>query len=463
MATSGNFTTSDYGGRALLFSWSINAQDIANNQTQIYWTLKGTGSKNTFHRCGPVYLDVDGERKVDGGGRFDLYGETLVASGFKWIGHDADGGKVFGASCSAAIYTAGCNVSGSGSWRLETIPRSAELTRADDFNDEQNPYMEMRNPGGFNLSVKLEAGGQDPIVSRPNIGNCSNYTFWLNEEERNRLRRACTGNSITVRYTLMTQIGGTTHYRWLDRTMHVVNSNPTFTHFEYGDVNPTTLALTKNQYTFIKNYSHAYLYVPVGNKALPNKQATMQKYRAFNQEVGYNASAEVAIQVNNIGTNILEMYAIDSRNNATKVTRNAILVDYTNIVIKNVIMQRGNGGVGQTTNLAFNGEFFNAKFGTAGIQNTIKAVSYRFKKKNESAWTNGATPLALTITNNTFKFDGLVKGNLQAEGFTMQDNFDIEITVADELYTYRYYYTLQAGKPLMALAPTKRCGYKREV
>jgi len=50
MASSGSVSTTGYGGRHLVLSWSQVSQSIANNTTTISWTLKGAGSAS-FSYC----------------------------------------------------------------------------------------------------------------------------------------------------------------------------------------------------------------------------------------------------------------------------------------------------------------------------------------------------------------------------------------------------------------------------
>ena len=61
MASSGSFNTSGYEGRYLQFSWSIESQSIANNQTTISWTLKGAGTAQAnWYRAGNFKVVING-------------------------------------------------------------------------------------------------------------------------------------------------------------------------------------------------------------------------------------------------------------------------------------------------------------------------------------------------------------------------------------------------------------------
>lgn len=48
-------------------------------------------------------------------------------------------------------------------------------------------------------------------------------------------------------------------------------------------------------------------------------------------------------------------------------------------------------------------------------------------------WSKGSTPLDLTINGNDFSFNGLIAGDLNAEGFNIKDSFEIKVIISDEL------------------------------
>ena len=131
MATSGSFNTNQYSNRGLNFSWSRTGYDIAGNYTDISWSLTGNGSKSGYYMAGAFTVVIDGETVYSSSDRIQLWNGTVVASGTKRIYHNNDGTRSFSASASAGIYTYAVNVSGSGSWSLDTIPRYADITQFD--------------------------------------------------------------------------------------------------------------------------------------------------------------------------------------------------------------------------------------------------------------------------------------------------------------------------------------------
>ena len=251
-STSGNYTT--FKLRAYFYYGGSTSVGSSSSSFSIDGTTVKTGS----YRYYPGYT---------------LLGEKDIT-----VYHNNDGswpGRPV--SISASSY----HMSGSASGNLwaPDIPRQANVTGYNDFNDEQNPTITYNNPGGFRINARLEFAGTN--IKRDNISNTGSYTFNLTDDERKLLRQKCTGNSMTVRAVIATCIGGTTENYWSywDRTMTIVNGNPTFDNFNFADVNEKTIALTGSNTSIIKGYSNVKVAIPSSMKATANKEATLSKYR----------------------------------------------------------------------------------------------------------------------------------------------------------------------------------------
>lgn len=131
MADRGEFNTSAYSGVYVKFHWWIHAQDIGRNVTTIGYQLVGNGNPNGYYtNAGPFSTNINGS-STEQGGRIQLYNGTVAKSGYTDIAHNNDGTKTFDASASAAIYSKAYNTFGSGSWSLNTIPRTANINSYD--------------------------------------------------------------------------------------------------------------------------------------------------------------------------------------------------------------------------------------------------------------------------------------------------------------------------------------------
>lgn len=129
MASSGSFNTTAYSGRYLQFSWSVTSQSIANNTTNISWTVKGAGGDSTWYNTRNIKVTIAGETVYhfpQSEGKIQLKNGTVVASGTYTFVHNDDGTKSFTAYAEAGIYKYAVNCTGSATFTLDTIARASQ-------------------------------------------------------------------------------------------------------------------------------------------------------------------------------------------------------------------------------------------------------------------------------------------------------------------------------------------------
>lgn len=349
----------------------------------------------------------------------------------------------------------------SGAFVLPTIPRQATLITAPNFTDEENPTITYNNPAGnsvTSLKACISLTGARADVPYRNISKTgSSYTFELTEEERQTLRNATpNSNELNVIFYVQTVIGGNTFYSSKTRKMTIVNGNPTFSNFTFEDINPITLALTGNNQYNVNGYSNVKATVSTINKAVAIKSATMSKYRLTigndATDITYSDDESVEGTINNAVNGTYNMYAIDSRNNSTLVTKLATnVIQYENIYINPMSsnVTRDNSQVGTNAVLTLNGTFWNNTFGL--VTNSIKSVSYKFKKTDSSTWVDGTTSISLTTSDNTFTFTGMIASDNPDTSWDLQDSYDIQVTISDELSTATINFILNSAIPTLSL------------
>lgn len=380
-------------------------------------------------------------------------GYKLLASKDITVSHNGDGSFPY-TTVAFAINSYHANGETSGAISAPTIPRQANVTGYNDFNDEQNPTITYNNPGGFRINARLEFAGTN--IKRDNISNTGSYTFNLTDAERKLLRQKCTGSSMTVRGVIATCIGGTTENYWSywDRTMTIVNGNPTFDNFNFADSNTKTVALTGNNTSIVKGYSNVKVTIPTSMKATAKKEASLSKYRvsigtAIPVDITYSSDKEVNGTVNNADSSTINVYAIDSRNNSKLVSKQATnFISYSNIEKGNIDVVRTNG-VSEDVTLKINGTFNKVNFGK--ITNSIKSAQYRYRIKGTDTWSS-YNNLTLTIKDNNFSYNGLIKGDTKTLGFNVEHSYEVEVLVKDELSEVTFTDTFGSGTPNIALA-----------
>ncbi len=336
-----------------------------------------------------------------------------------------------------------------------TTKKMAIVTGANNFNSNENPYMTFSNESGSVINARLEVGGVS--IQRNGISNTGSYSFVLTEAERNLLYSKCSNsNYLTVRYVIATVVGGVeTYWHFIDRTMTVTNSNPTFSNFIYKDVGASSTKLTGNSQIIINGYNVVQVIIPIDNKAIAKNGATIVKYRAVceskSNEMEYSESTNVILELRDITNRNITVYAIDSRGNSTEVTKSISTEnwkDYKNIIIKTASVSRING-VGSETKLKLEGEIWNNSFGTKN--NEITECTYKYKKTSEKNYPEETLNFTTNITNNKFSADVLIKGDLDTNGFDVQNTYNIMITVKDNISISTFDLILGTGIPAIAI------------
>lgn len=391
MASSGSFNTSGYSGRYLTFSWSVASQNIANNQTTINWNLKGAGGPtNNYYKAGNFAVVIDGTTVYSSATRINLFNGTLVASGSYTITHNSDGNRSFSASAQAGIYTVAVNCSGSGSWALPQIPRQATLTSAPNFNDTQNPTITYSNPAGNSvttLQARIEnASGTGVYVGYRNISKTgSSYTFSLTEAERNVLRQATpNSNTLTVKFVVMTVIGGNTFWSTSNKTLTIVSANPIIGSIAYKDTKSQTTAITGNNQIIIQNNStlqfnfstlNALKYATLKTVAVTLNGVT----KSANLSGSSASSATINFGTVNIASNSnASIVVTDSRGNKATYTK-AITIWSWSLPTAIITCQRENNYYSET-NINVN-----ADYSSLDGKNVID-IKYQYKKTTDASY-----------------------------------------------------------------------------
>lgn len=334
-----------------------------------------------------------------------------------------------------------------------TTKKKAIATGANNFNSNENPYMTFTNESGSVINARLEFNGS--AIYRNGIANTGACTFTLTEAERNLLYSKCpNSNYLTVRYVIATVVNGSeTYWDFLDRTMTVVNSNPIFSNFTFKDTGSISTQLTGNNQIVVNGYNVMEITVSNANKAIAQNGATILKYRAVcgnaDTKVGYSANSDVTMTLDYITNRTIIVYAIDSRGNSTAVTKSIEnWKDYSNIVIKSASASR-TGGVDSETRLVLEGEIWNSSFGA--VANAITDCTYKYKKTNATNYTESDMQITTTVNNNKFTVNMLIKGDLGANGFNVQNSYNILISVKDKIGTATFALILGTGIPAMAI------------
>jgi len=333
------------------------------------------------------------------------------------------------------------------------------VTGADNFNDEANPNITYSNPFGNSVTT-LKAGifatnGSTQFAGYRDISKTgTSYQFILTTTERDALRNATpNSNTMTVRFYIQTVTDSTTYTHYLERTLTIINGNPTFSSFTYKDTNSNTVAVTGNDQILLKNQSQLRATVPVANRMTPRKGSTASKYTATidnrTKDGTFSSSADVNMDLTtvvNAGNFTLGVRAFDSRNNSTLVNKTVTVVDHWTPVL-NATVSRLNGFEDQTT-LQVKGTYARVEISGAD-KNTINLLQYRYRETGGvwGTYTNipyTAIAGVITTTNIILSLDN-------------SKSYEIEIIADDKLVRRTVNgITVSVGLPSLFIGSNKK-------
>ena len=416
----------------------IERQDLINNRSYVNIKQVIYASANYIYSGNNnYYLNSNIGNTGTKSSGFTFYaGETLINTINAWANHNNDGTFTLTGSAGFTSTAWGMGASGNYSATLPTIPRGSKIN---DFSD----YFNLGDPLTFSITKNvasyydvLQIGfvkdNTTEYVVLDTVENVLDGYVWNPTEEmlNTIYTNTPTRNFRTLTFRLSTYTDSTKATQIGDTNENsnvgmIVNANPTFTNFQYQDVNSKTISLTGNSSKIIKGYSTLHISNLVANA---NKGATLQLIQI--NDIQYPYDANFSIDLENWVSNNITIYVIDSRNNSTKLETliGINFINYTEKTITNKSCLR-DGSINEESVLSFSGTFFNSSFGA--VDNVLTA-SYKYKETGSSEWINGNTTLNLTINNNNFNYEGYIKGDTNV-GFSADKSFDIQITISDLL------------------------------
>lgn len=435
MANSGNFKTTPYDGRYLLFSWSISRQDVATNSTIISWTLQGAGTASVgYYKAGAFKVVIDGKTVYSSSTRINLYDGTKVASGTYTLAHTSDGSRTFKASAQGAIYVTSVNSAGSGTFTLPTIPRASTINSVagNKTSDTFSVNFTRHSP---NFTDTLQVG----ISGRAAVQTIANYTsgakFTLTDAMKDAIYSATeSSQSATVAFQLVTYNGAAQvgKSNVLKKSVTVNDSQPSIGSVTYADTNATTKAITSDSSKVIRN--HSTVDVTVSGMSAVNG-ATLSKLNitlgGYSRDVALSGSTKTS-QTVSIGTVDLATDATltatvtDSRGSTATASVNVQILDYETPTANITCKRREN--FYSETDLTVN-----------------PSIAYLDGKNTETITAqyreHGATEYGSTVAVESGEETTLTLDNSKA--------WDVRVSVADALESVAYVLYVEKGQPII--------------
>ena len=382
------------------------------------------------------------------------------------ITHNADGTAWLGVTgyVNANAWSGVGEATVSTGWTPPTIPRSASITISGSHIGEVSKITINRLTTAFtyNLrySLKDDSGTEQTGTIATGINQDSYdwtipttfYQYWT------------TGS---VRYCTVycdTYNGGNLVGTSSANIQILVNTNtkPDITNYNFRDMNSKTVALTDNNGKMVQGYSVGHLsFTATLNYYSKVDRVVDENGNPVDYKIVSNTEQKQVISIEKDYTDFSVIHTIwvwDGRGAAGRIglrTKNMVTfppavktivyerVDYIPLTLS-MTAKRPSATTGEIA-VAFSGNYFNANFGA--VDNTLE-LSWKYRQKDATTWTNGGTFVKDTdyeITGNTFASKGNVSlGNI----FDYRNIYEIAIYYKDKLVDTYTTKTVTRGLPI---------------
>lgn len=417
----------------------------------------------TYFDSTPLYCSCNGVQQVQYVS-LQIGGSVSASFTFNNIQHNDDGSKTVSWSwnCNTGTSVLG-NIGDSGSVALTKINRTTTVSVSGtdiDGNFSVNYSKYTTESYQYQLRISLPY-----IVELERIAyNTSDEIFTLSQETIESLySRYTTTNTFNLGFAVETwSSDGQTLISSGNEVIiqaRITGADPIFTDFNFQDTNSTVVALTGNNKINVNGYSNMQILIPVADKAVAQKGASMVKYRVVvgdkTEDIAYSSSSQVNTTINNCVGGVYEVYAIDSRGNSTLVRKQADSVkEYTPLVRDTGFkIERDDGGVGVNAKLTFSGTIWNNSFGS--VSNGFTSAKYYLKKTDSSTWIDigsSMTDITPTISGNTYSYSHNIRSDNPDTTWDLESSYNIKVVLEDELSSVEFETVLLSAIPNISLS-----------
>ena len=230
-----------------------------------------------------------------------------------------------------------------------TIPIASISNDSIDFNIGSDLVINFtnsdKNKSFLALQIEKTDGTWEEVIRTDEVlplNNETSYTWALSSNATLLYSKVPTRNKANIRIICGTTINNTVYDNYESPktgVMSVVNSNPTFSTYSYGDANTTTQSVLGNTSYMPEKYGDMQAHISTSNKATAKNQATITKYVAVvknsdgkdvvSKESIYSSTSQVDFSFGSIatsGTYTIKIYAVDSRGNTSSTIQKTFYV-----------------------------------------------------------------------------------------------------------------------------------------
>lgn len=352
-----------------------------------------------------------------------------------------------------------------------TIPIASISNDSIDFNIGNDLVINFtnsdKNKSFLALQVETTDGTWEEVIRTDEVlplNDETSYTWMLSNNAILLYSKVPTRNKANIRIICGTTINSTVYDNSESPktgVMSVVNSNPTFSTYSYGDANTTTQSVLGNTSYMPEKYGDMQAHISTSNKATAKNQATITKYVAvvknsdgkavISKEATYSSTAQVDFKFGAIttsGTYTINIYAVDSRGNTSSTIQKTFYVLPYHQPTATIELSRLND-YEQETVIKITAYYSKLKVGSTN-KNTTFNVKYRYA---ESGTTLSGNYTTITGWSSSDYGDSDIKATMSQNPFVnLNDNsnnsYTFEFQITDKLSTVIDTKPIEQGIPL---------------
>ena len=330
------------------------------------------------------------------------------------------------------------------------------------------------NKSWLSLEIENTSGVFEEILKTDEAIQSDSYTWLLSNYASTLFSKLPTRNSAKCKIkcgTTIVENGQTISYvaNEITGTINVINSNPIFSDFNYGDEDSTTQKILGNSTYMMQNYGSMVIRIPTSKMAVAKNGASIVKYVIQVRGVEYTdyersaSSSEISINCGSYyvtGNGTISIYAVDSRGNTSQaVSKTFTVLPYSIPNFSTLNLKRLNDYEAEIV-LDFKARLSSLNIGGTE-KNMIHKVGYRYadiSSNYPSSFTNingtSASTANSNITlsfaqntqDNTFGITGAGSSKLILDN---NKSYKFQFYLQDSYTTVYYELIIEQGVPIV--------------
>lgn len=427
----GNF---NYANRFTLYV-ELNNRDgnAGTNKSIVDYNVyfQNTSGGGTFTSQTRLYFIINGELKRDD--TFSVTGprngQVSIASGSITVDHNNDGTKAIGFHALVQGVSFGIKGEISGTFTLNTIPRASSVSGGSGNIGGKTTISVSRASTSFTHTLRYAFGSLSGTIAT-GVGDSYTWTIPTSFYAQIPSDPNGVGTIYCDTYSGSTLVG--TKTTSFTATADKETCKPTVS-ATIKDTNSTTIALTGNANKLIRYKSTAQLVIT----STPKNSATIKNVTVNRATVG--TSNSITLNYSNVSTDNFAIIATDTREYpSSTVTVSPSYVNYVPLTLNTTIFRPQ--PTGTEVQMTYSGNYFNDSFGS--VANTL-SITWKYKVKGASSWTNGGT-ITPTLSGNTISSKTISLGT----NYNYQTAYEFQITAVDKLTNSVQVIPISVGLPV---------------